>query len=282
MSLVILAFVIGAAVQPTITPLTPPEQAALRLLSDPRIDMSPKEEVLRVEVIEILREIAKGDRRRIRGYGFSIFDGQLVLLRLGDDETIQTIIDQYRQNYETSLTAQTSQLIESSAQPKLLPYLAEDFFLDEDVRREVVVMGAFDSIGFPVRSIFSGVLAGRIIAAAKGFTLEMKGWIQDLLQIRYRDRSAYRQTLRNWWRQNGDLVRQGRYGDVKPQPIAGISEEPSPPTPKVEQPRPRPATQEDVARSPDRSQPLAWSLAAMACVAFLFVLLALIRKRRSR
>jgi len=180
------------------------------------------EEVDRDEVVRILQEIERGNISKI---GRTIVDrrgAQIALIRVGDDETLRQVVDQFR-NYDSRYAWDgLPKAMEYARQPKLIPYLSEDFFRDEDPtkilrsRPRLLNPQAADApteatIIVPPRSVYAGTIAMRIIMKSPSFTPELQEWADSMIDMRINDVDNFQKSLRGWWIANKEHFENEEY-----------------------------------------------------------------------
>lgn len=166
-------------------------------------------------VINKLDEIAKKKIDRIGTALIGRESAEIVLLRLGYEPAIRRSINEFRK-YDVVAWREVTKRLEWSSQPAIIPYLAEDFFLDEDPKQGVGISNGEEAVGAPPRSIFAAVVAGRIIHRASEFSPEMKRWADTMYELRLADPGQFRAGMKQWWIQNKDAFAKKDYSHVQP------------------------------------------------------------------
>lgn len=196
-------------------------------------------------VLPLLRDIATGKINHIGGASVSQDNAQIVLIRLGDDQTIQQVVAQYQQYDSRYSLAHIPDMFEWSNQPQIITYLASDFYLNEDATKSI---NQKEDPGFavtaPVRSIYSAVISLEIIKRSPEFRPDMKAWAKDAYALRFKDPAKFRHLMQAWWQENKDAFRQKNYSAVQPLDInsfeAATAPTPPPPSPPEVKPVPKP------------------------------------------
>jgi hypothetical protein len=147
--------------------------------------------------IALLRDIAAQNVTNIGTASFSGLEARVVLLRLGDEPTMRSTIQLYREKYRSRGVQVLIQQIEWADQPALIPYLAEDFSREDGVKDEFISEGYTGMLSSP-RSILSGILTGRIIARSSVFSAQLKAWANEMYTLSNRDSTLYKQRLQDW------------------------------------------------------------------------------------
>ena len=241
-------------------------------------------------VMQRLREIAakKSGDIMLGTVSVHTMAADLLLLRLGDDFTIERMMGDYRTYDSMASWSYVTKEFERSRQPKIIPYLAEDFYSQEDPNTGINVTPPPDSgdfaVSVPARSTFSGVIATRIIAKAPEFRPEMKAWAEQAYALRIQSADRFRNLLRAWWEVNKAAFARQDYQAVVPLTEEEASKvaspapapKPEPPTPQVPPPDP-PARPEPIPQTPSTPaeyQAPVWpwlvGTAALAIIALLF------------
>lgn len=263
-----------------------------RFVIPPDISLIPPEQT--ENVAKRLREIAakRGGSVLLGTVSIHTMEADLLLLRMGDNFTIERMIKDYRAYNSRTSWSYVIDSFEYSRQPKIIPYLAEDFYLAEDPNKGITTKPPRDSLEFavsvPPRSIFSGVTVTRIIEKAPEFSPEMKAWAAQAYALRLKSPAHFRELMRVWWEANKTAFERGDYQAVipvaeeNPLQAATRSSIPEPntpaplPSPKAT-PSPAPLmAQTPAARSGDSA--LAWPW--VVGIAALLVIVALALKRR--
>ena len=220
--------------------LTGPEKSIIKVLETGRVNadltLIPPEQL--EGVIFRLREIAA--RKSDLLLGTTLVDpagADLLLLRLGDTFTIERMMKDYRA-YDSMVSWDYVQTkFERSRQPKLIPYLAEDFSSKEDTNKGITISpppGSTEfAVGVPPRSIFSAVTAIRIIQKSSEFTPKMKAWADQADALWIKSPGDFRNLMQNWWEANKAAFERGDYLAVVPVAEEALvpNEPPSPSTP---------------------------------------------------
>jgi hypothetical protein len=229
---------------------TPAEEVIRQLLAEGSVncDLSVIPPAQKDAVIMRLRETA-----RMRG-GYSLLgttvldpmDADLLLLRIGDIFTIERMTQDYRAYDSMASWDYATRSFRYSRQPKIIPYLAEDFNAKEDPNKRITVKPRPDSgefaVGVPARSIFSGVIVTDIIKSSPLFSPQMKAWASQAFALRLESPERFRKLMGVWWEANKAAFERGNYQAVMP--VAEQDAVPiTPPasTPKLENPLPQPA-----------------------------------------
>lgn len=200
------------------------EKHALAVLGGFRhSDLSPAQGADSQQVIALLRNIATG---KITNIGTATFAGgipaRVVLLRLGDDFTIRDTVDIYKSEFPSrGPNDDMVSAIELSRQPKIIPYLTKDFDLQEDTALLGSTNGK-EGVSYSPRSLFSGIVCGRIIRASDEFSPELKAWTWKMHGMLGHQREQCRETWRLWWKMNHKLFAEGRYSEVSPVEIPAV------------------------------------------------------------
>jgi hypothetical protein len=157
----------------------------------------------RSAVIARLREVATRKINHIGTASLSADNAQIVLMRLGDDQTIKQVIEEYRQYNSQYALAHVPDMLEWSHQPRAIPYLAQDFYLNDDPSAGVVQKPDVDfGTSAPARSIFSAIISLEIIKRAPEFAPSLKTWAKDAYQLRLKNPKAFRAMMKFWWDEN--------------------------------------------------------------------------------
>jgi len=185
-------------------------------------DVPSLEEVDRDEVVRVLREIERGNISKI---GRTIVDrrgAQIALLRVGDDEALRQVVEQFRSYDSRYAWEGVPKAMEYSRQPKLIPYLSEEFFREEDPTKilrsrpqllnpQTAGSPTEATIIVPPRSVYAGTIAMRIIMKSSSFTPEMQEWADSMIDMRINDTDSFQRSLRGWWIANKEHFEDENY-----------------------------------------------------------------------
>jgi len=206
-------------------PLTPADQTLIRVLETGQIkaDLTLIPPDQRTDIIFRLRRIAAITQGVSQEVGNSIVHkdtADLLLLRLGDKFTIERMIQDYRAYNSPHAWVYDQHLFELSSQPLLIPYLAQDFYLNEDTAKGFATGEPPDATEFvisgPPRSIFSGVTVVRLIQNVPEFTEEMKAWARQAYDVRLASPERFRNLMRVFWEKNKAAFERQDYRAVVP------------------------------------------------------------------
>ncbi|MDQ3623583.1 MAG: hypothetical protein M3463_14010 [Verrucomicrobiota bacterium] len=241
MLLTVVASATGAGAEKT-----PAEEIVCEITSMAGVntDISNIPAAQRELVIAKLREIAtKKGSVKIGTTLVHPMSADLVLLRLGDQFTIERMIEDYRAYDSRTSWSYVTAEFESSRQPRLIPYLAEDFYSKEDPTKGITITPPPDSgefaVGAPARSIFSGVIVTRIIKKAPEFSPQMKAWAHQAFALRLETPERFRNLMRVWWEANKAAFAREDYQAVIPvaEEAAEVAAPASTPTQSTPAPR---------------------------------------------
>jgi hypothetical protein len=198
--------------------LTHAEQEALELLNAPKTsDLTFLAHPKSSETVQLLRDIATGKVRKIESASFS--DGlwaRVVLLRFGDEFTMQDTVERYRKRFSDSGPDSTLVMaMEESKQPKLIPLLVSDFYKSESPAK-IFKQGGWEGVSYSPVSVFSGIMIGRIIRKSDEFSPELKQWTWRMMSLLGRDPARFREVSKAWWTQNQALFAKEDYKGVQP------------------------------------------------------------------
>ncbi len=259
-------------------------------------DLTLVTEQNRDKVFTVLRGIADGEITQIGKSSMGESDAAMVLMRLGDIPTIERQIAIFREYKGRDAWQHIPQYFEWSRQPLIIPYLAEDLFLPGSVT-EGTGFSSGGEVLIPNRSTYAGLTALRIIEASEGiFSPEVKQWASDTHDLLFKDRNAFREQMRTWWKQNEEHFKNRDYAAVQPlqpepaatpvatpalTPIPSPTAEPlpvaTPSLPPVEIP-PSPTPTSEVALQENR-WPL-WVAAGLAVAVFGAITVRFMRRRK--
>jgi hypothetical protein len=147
------------------------------------------------DLIECLRQRAKTD---------DVSRARVLLLRLGDEATLKTTIDQLHAD-RPNLAARA---LIKSGNPKIISLLAEDFDRIED--RAFITKGdgpLHYTVGMRAASI-----ARQIILDSPAFTPQVKEWAKALPELSLQMQISIRQ----WWHANKAALLQEQYQTASP------------------------------------------------------------------
>jgi hypothetical protein len=181
-------------------------------------DVRPED---KAEVLSILRQIAEGKVTEIGTKAPSKSGADVALLTLGDRPTIERLINEYRVYNSQRTLAEIPQNFEWSKQALLIPYLAEDLFLDDDPKATVVLRDKYEAIIGPNLSIRSGISLVRIMQTSEVFSERQKKWALEMERLRVHDVVKFRDRMRLWWNRNKAHFEKHDYAAVD-QSVEGI------------------------------------------------------------
>jgi hypothetical protein len=228
-------------------------QAACDLSYDgSKISLQKIPEAKRPEVVEMLRRISNGEITAVGSEEGSTVANQkgaiLGLVTLGDEQTLQKLIQIYRTYNSRSAWDYIPETFRFSKNPKVISYLAEDFDLNEPVTAFYGGKDSEETISVPPRSIYSGVISLRIIRKSDKMSAEMRDWSKQAEAFRAVNPEGFRRMMRAWWQENKAAFAKGDYLSVKPIDLQQFEKEPKPtpdpgPTPLAakEEPAPTPS-----------------------------------------
>lgn len=211
----------AALVADIVSPAT--DEKAVELMSRSiKSDLSIVSPSERTAVVARVREVGFGKLRQIGTASVDRIDAQIVLVRLGDTESIERLMQEYRR-YDSMYAWDTiPRIFQVSRQPSVIAYLAEDLSSKDDPNRNIVSNPPPDSTEFGVtatnRSVYSGVIITRVIEDSPEFSPALKKWAKDMYEVRLANPGNFRDSMRTWWEENRDAFRKGDYKSVVPLP----------------------------------------------------------------
>jgi len=146
---------------------------------------------------------------------------QILLLRLGDSQTIQQILARYRENYSRDGAQETVLIIQRAKQPLLIPPLAADLYIKDNQKMRPPPSGS-DVIFLLNLPTSSGDLILEQIIRSPEFSPELKDWAKKFKSTEFGDPKVFAQTLKLWWEQNKDKFRTRDYKSIPP-PIPAVT-----------------------------------------------------------
>jgi hypothetical protein len=166
-----------------------------------------------------LSGINSANRSQVIAYARSIIDGgfgpRILLLRLGDEPTIQDTIERYRP-YDTSDAKDMAFIIARSPQPLLVPWLASDLYLpDDQFPPHATHSGFCTEVSFG-RRWDSAVLIVEVLKDSSEFSPELRAWATIFQRQRFAGKEVFIEPLKRWWEQNADKFKNHDYESVKP------------------------------------------------------------------
>jgi hypothetical protein len=224
---------------------TAAEQVIRQLLAQGSVncDLSVIPLAQKEAVIARLRETAamKGGYSLLGTTVLDVMDADLLLLRIGDTFTIERMVQDYRAYDSMASWGYVATKFRRARQPKVIPYLAEDFYLDENpnggITRDAPPGSMEFAVGVPARSIFSGVIVTEIIQKAPEFSPQMKLWATQGYALRLESPERFRGMMRAWWEANKAAFTRGDYKAV----ISVAEQDALPAAPPVSTPRSAPS-----------------------------------------
>lgn len=210
--------------------LTPAEEMIVKVMKSGRVSedrkslLPPDIQLIpanqRDAVILRLREVQKmtGGRELFGTTVVTPVHADMLLLRMGDVFTIEKMIGHYRRYDSAGAWEYMTSVFRAAKQPKVIAYLAADFFLAEDPKKGITASGSPGDGEFvtivPARSIFSGVMTAELIKSSKVFSPEMVEWANEALKLRRKSPDRFRELMRIWWLKNEAAIRREDYGAV--------------------------------------------------------------------
>lgn len=140
-------------------------------------------------------------------------DARTLLVQAGHEETIrQCLADLHN---ERGIRRRAARALQGSGRADIIARLGDDLNLNESTKPVSVPHGLevekTSAISMYVCDIISGILV-----ASPPFPEPVKRWAENLKVSAKYDRDAIREQMRVWWKENQQLIREGRYEDVKP------------------------------------------------------------------
>ena len=167
---------------------------------------------------EIRNEVIVRLRAKLRltdEYGFIPHDVCESLVALGDEQTIERVMHEFRENARKG-TGTQSLGNNVYPQPLLIPYLAENFFLEDgDVIDTDKIWVSSSNLQFSIASILD---VFGIIRRSSAFNADLKEWVkaEPSIPLRILDVPKCREVMRTWWRENEEHFAKRNYAAVKP------------------------------------------------------------------
>lgn len=176
-------------------------------------------------ILEILRGIFDQSITNIGTIAPSQSGAGIALVRLDDISTIKYLVSEYQKYNSRAAWDYIPKTFQRAANPNVINYLAPDFQLNEPNDAFYGQKGddADFGISVPPRSIYSGTITLKIIAAAPEFRGELQAWAKQAQDFRFQHPEAFRHLMRKWWEQNREAFEKKRYDAV--QPIALVVDE---------------------------------------------------------
>jgi hypothetical protein len=242
---------------------------------------------IRDEVIARLRKIAGGTKQEING---AAYDEYRVLIRIGEEQTMKQIVETTRSRWLTGKGWAFQEVLAQTAQPAVIPLIADDFFRNDG--NGIVSVEDGDIVGKKRPfSIEMCRVAFSVLGASEAFAPETREWANESLQrADYVSPPLTRRVVQQWWRENEDRFRVRDYQAVTagqslsvPPKTPGDAES-SPPTPNATpavKSAPEPTAPVPVVTASNRSTPSsAFLLTGAGVSSALLVFLLVFWKRR--
>lgn len=193
------------------------EQLVIQVLREPgrKTDLSVINDGNREAAVKLLRDVASGRVREIGTVLPSETGAEVVLLRLNDAPTITRLLDEYKTRYGSRKSFWQAEHLEWAGQAAVIPYLAEDYFL-EDGERSNFLRDGDGGVRVIPRSVFSGITTLRIAVESRQLSEETRAWAKQKLLEGYYPFDKFREDMRLWWKQNEAAFKKGEYQSVKP------------------------------------------------------------------
>lgn len=195
------------------------QEADVRLI-DPRVESFVRDGGKKMELIDgMAKAEAIAQLRAIRGRHEEVYThsnseamkADEALLRMGDEDTIRRIMDQYHKGEGAAET------LLMAADQTALKYLVEDVRNGPEEWRRV----ASDAWAAPIRYT-SAMRFMFIVEHGEGFPSETRAWadkMQTLLGIGSQEKQAAK-ILLTWWDKNEKAINEGRYADATWLPVS--------------------------------------------------------------
>ena len=190
---------------------------------------------IRNEVISRLRKRAERPNFNPNGAATTEY---IILIRLGDEETMNQIVDTTRSRWLTGEGWAFQDLLADSVQPAVIPLIAQDFFRSDG---DKISYGLDIDIAYTIRpfSIEMSRVAFAIVEHSEAFTPEVREWAKENhWRLDHNPPPLTRDVIQKWWRENEARFVAGEYqavkaGQVLPAPPATpkSAETPSAPLP---------------------------------------------------
>ena len=222
-----LLFVLGFPLISTLWAMTIEEtpiskKAALIAAEGRKASLADVNPANRPEVVAILRQVADGTVSNIGAIAPSRLGAEIALLTLGDRQTIQRLMQEYRSENSPRTLGDLPRSFERSRQPLLIPPLAEDLFLEDEYKPLILRYGRDGVEGLPL-PFRSGTVLLRIMRESDAFNSPLKQWTLEMERLSIYEPDKFRTHLRKWWELNREAFDQQRYQSV--QPLASTEEE---------------------------------------------------------
>lgn len=138
-------------------------------------------------------------------------DVRVPLLRLGDKDTTDLCLADYRSPHSFERGQAARQLAES-ANAGIIQLVADDLFRNESTQTVFVA----PEFRLKPISVHAGEIIRALVSAAPDFNAATKQWVASLSRQSGDQREAVRDEMRRWWSENRPLITAGRYAEVQP------------------------------------------------------------------
>ncbi len=209
-----------------------------------RADFSVVTPDIREEVIGRIRKEADGPLQKLNLGGLSDYR---LLVRLGDRKTMEELVSSTRDAFLGKSQFAFHEELGRSAQPALIPMIAEDFFRNDGSE---VKWKQDDDVAYASRpfSIIMCRVALEIAYRSDAFADATRKWARDTIWKTDENPTLTRELLQQWWQANEKSFGQRDYHAVLPGrelPLpTTMAASPGPPPPNESEPQPKSAPPE--------------------------------------
>jgi hypothetical protein len=162
-----------------------------------------------------IRILSQEDKKEVIAElrGFGGHRAEIQLLRLGDEQTMEKVMQDFRSDDRTKIDEAKGALANVN-NPLLIPRLAELLYHPEGV---AAVMPPDSDVGYYTRALWAASRIMNIIGARTEFRPEVKSWISSSVRS-LQDRVDYATywCIRQLWEENKEAFLRGDYAAVKP------------------------------------------------------------------
>lgn len=147
------------------------------------------------------------------------WNAQIALVNIGDTNALQQLLIEYRSNAVSPRKIIGKMFARDCDQMWVIPFFAPSLSIDEPS-----LPGFIEDARLPRLSVDAARIIRGIILRSPVFNADVKAWAESL---RERDRDMLRESMREWWKENGERIKLKDYQAVTP-PRTALTPSPTP------------------------------------------------------
>ena len=203
-----LLFLLMIAAQPVSIPTADSIADELIGSQTSTADLSVVDDANRAEIIARARSVAKREK-----VGNDI-GANILLLRLGDIETMQRLMNDYHQSYGTDALERVPFLFARARQPLLIPLLASDLYLPAGKGLPPPIRPGQDVIVILTLQASSANLILENVIRSTEFDQKLRVWAKKFQRNRFGKQDEFVAQMKTWWEQNQKSFEAKNYAAV--------------------------------------------------------------------